>query len=131
MSSTDWFNKITTFDFSKLNIQEYLFILIFFLAILLFLFITLIIIDYFRNYDSEKLKMKITKRSGSKSIGGGQEYFLRYWVWQRKKRKKLCYILASMTFDHMYYPKEKWVRKGMVKFPLRREVWINVSDVKR
>lgn len=64
------------------------------------------------------------------TIGGGQEYYLRYWVWQRKKRIAIINLLSSMTRDRFYYPDKAWRKAGLVKFPGRRECWINASDLR-
>lgn len=101
-----------------------------FLMIALFvLFIFLVRLDFKKDYDINKLFMKMSKRTNSNSIGGGEEYYFRYWVWQRNKRRYIVKVLASLTFDNMYFPKEKWRKKGRVQFPFRRECWINTSSL--
>jgi hypothetical protein len=84
-----------------------------------------LLIDGFSNYKVEKIKSKIPIRTGANSIGEGEEAYLRYWVWQRKKRKLLVNILwEKYPNSNAVYPKKKWKKLGKVKFPLRREIWM-------
>lgn len=93
--------------------------------ILVFLFILLILLDYRSNYNSDKLGKKIKIRTSASSIGGGQEAFIRYWVWQRQKRK-ICIELLCTKYPNAkaLYPKAKWFKRGKVRFAFRRELWV-------
>lgn len=89
------------------------------------IFILLILVDLFSNYDPDKIAKKITIRTNSSSFGGGQEAYLRYWVWQIKKRKICRELLCSKyPSSKAIYPKAKWLKKGKVKFVFRRESWV-------
>lgn len=106
-------------------------LLIFLICLGMIIFICLVIYDYFKKYDDIKLFNSIQNRTRIKSVGGGEEIYLRYWVWQRNKRKHITSILAYLTYDNRYFPKEKWKKQGRVKFPFRRECWINEHKVDR
>ncbi|RMC49207.1 hypothetical protein [Lactobacillus sp. ESL0225] len=111
------------------NIHLLLYIILLVLIVFMFIFLIGFIIDHNTNYDRNKLSIKIKKRTVANTIGGGQEYYLRYWIWQRKKRKAIIYLLSSMTRDKFCYPNKAWRKAGLVKFPGRRECWINASDL--
>lgn len=101
------------------------------ICLAMLIFICLVIHDYFQKYDDIKLFNSIKNRTGNSSIGGGEEFYFKYWVWQRNKRKHITLILAYLTYDNRYFPKEKWKKKGRVKVPFRRECWINEHKVDR
>lgn len=126
-------NKIKHIDVSNIDFKNILFLvgnlLLLFFGLVMFIIFISVIVDLLKKYDTKKFFKKKQKRTGKNTIGGGQEYYLRYWVWQRRKRKCLIRTLASLTFDNMYYPKNKWKKRGKVIFFGRREIWINSSDI--
>lgn len=87
------------------------------------LFIFLISLNNLRDYDSEKIWNKRKARTSLKETGGGQEIYFRYWIWQRNKRKNIIKAIETNTENTPIYPKQKWIKKGRVKLPLRREIW--------
>ena len=105
--------------------------LIIWFCLVALIFICLVIYDHFQKYDDKKLFNNIQGRTGTRSFGGGEEMYLRYWVWQRNKRKHIISILSYLTYDNRYFPKEKWKKQGRVNFPFRRECWINEHKVDR
>lgn len=117
-------------DIYKLLYNEYFWknILINIFVVLALVVIVVLLLIYFeskKNYDVDKIKSKLTHRTSKKEIGGGQEAFLRYWVWQRKKRLVIIRILVNeYDTNGFYYPKRKWLRAGRVKIPFRRECWV-------
>ncbi|MCO6533770.1 hypothetical protein [Lactobacillus sp.] len=86
------------------NIDSLPHIILLVLIVLVLIVFIGFIIDHNTTYDNSKLFRKIKKRTGANTIGGGQEYYLRYWVWQRKKRIAIINLLSSMTRDRFYYP---------------------------
>lgn len=123
--------KTTIDDIHKyVNIDSLPHIILLVLIVLVLIVFIGFIIDHNTTYDNSKLFRKIKKRTGANTIGGGQEYYLRYWVWQRKKRIAIINLLSSMTRDRFYYPDKAWRKAGLVKFPGRRECWINASDLR-
>ena len=89
--------------------------------ILILIFILLMMLNNIRTYDSEKIWNKRKYRTTSKEIGGGQEVYFKYWLWQRNKRKNIEKAIITNTKNAPIYPKENWRKRGRVKFPLRRE----------
>lgn len=87
--------------------------------ILILIFILLMMLNNIRTYDSEKIWNKRKYRTTSKEIGGGQEVYFRYWLWQRNKRKNIEKAIMTNANNPPIYP--NWRNKGRVKFPLRRE----------
>jgi len=109
-------------NFSLDDLKKWLIILI---SILIVIAIILFLIDHFSNYKRDKIQRKILIRTAGNSVGGGQEAFLRYWVWQRKKRKLIRTILVAQYPNvHGIYPKQKWLKRGKVRFIFRRECWV-------
>lgn len=125
------FNSLQEMNFTNLqkDLRSIGLLIGYFIIALLIVFLVLMLIDSFVNYDIDSLNKKKQKRTARNETGGGQEYYLRYWLWQRKKQKISRQVLASLTFDKMVYPKQKWKNMGSTKFPFRREVWINADSV--
>lgn len=80
----------------------------------LIVFLTLMIIDQFKKYKVDEISHNIQKRT-TKTVDGGEEYFIHNWVWQRNKRKVIVRELSDLTFDKMCYPKNKWRKKRVSK----------------
>lgn len=100
------------------------------LAVIACILIIAYLIDQKRDYSHVNWGGKLKKRTSKNAIGGGQEYYIRYWVWQRKKRQHIIYYLVSHTKDGYYYPKQKWLKVGQVRLPFRRECWIHADDAR-
>ncbi|MBF1717272.1 MAG: hypothetical protein HXO89_08360 [Streptococcus parasanguinis] len=62
-------------------------------------------------------------------IGGGEEYYYRYWVWQRNKKKYLISVLRDDLGIIRVYSrkalKKKWNKKTLI--PFLREVYGNAK----
>ncbi|MGV2929426.1 hypothetical protein RW115_12565 [Macrococcus capreoli] len=97
-----------------------------FLIIVLMIFIAIILglLNEIRSYNPQKIWEKRIPRTSNEEIGGGQEYFFRYWVWQRNKRKNILLAIRNHSPYEDYYPRQKWVKKDKSKLPFRREIWV-------
>ncbi|MGX7776386.1 hypothetical protein ACVV62_04695 [Streptococcus pluranimalium] len=73
-----------------------------------------------KNYSYRKL---------SQEIGGGEEYYFRYWVWQRNKKKYLVSILRNyLGIERVYSRKalqKRWNKPTLI--PFLREVYGNAK----
>lgn len=79
-------------DFNQINelIIRCGFILVVFIAVV---FIVGYLIDHYKK-DFYSVK-KYNYRKLNHEIGGGEEYYFRYWIWQRNKKKYLISILRN------------------------------------
>lgn len=98
--------------------------IIFIIILMMVVFIILRILNSRRTYNPEKIWHKRKIRTPKSEIGGGQEYYFRYWIWQRNKRKNILIALRDYSHYEEYYPRQKWLKKDKSKLPFRREIWI-------
>lgn len=72
---------------------------------------------------------KYNYRTPDQEIGGGEEYYYRYWVWQRNKKKYLISVLRDdLGIIRVYSRKalqKKWNKKTLI--PFLREVYGNAK----
>ena len=72
---------------------------------------------------------KYNYRTLDQEIGGGEEYYYRYWVWQRNKKKYLISVLRDdLGIIRVYSRKalqKKWNKKTLI--PFLREVYGNAK----
>ena len=110
------------------NLENTLFIILKFIiiaAILMIVVLTVLgLLNNKRTYNPKIIWDKRGIRTSTEETGGGQEYYFRYWIWQRNKRKNILTAIRKYTKDGEYYPKQKWLKRGKVKLPLRREIWV-------
>lgn len=115
--------------YNKYNLDMYVKYFLYITAGFIILIFVMFILDYFRKYDCKKLFKKKGKRGAIISNGGAEEYYLKYWVWQRNKRKWNIKTLTYVTKDNMYFPKEKWKNKTPGKKFFKREIVINTVSI--
>ncbi|PCH11410.1 hypothetical protein A9Y57_01713 [Streptococcus parauberis] len=72
---------------------------------------------------------KYPYRKLSQEIGGAAEYYFRYWIWQRNKKKYLVSVLSNdLGIERIYSRKalkKKWNKKTSI--PFLREVYSNAK----
>ena len=85
-------------DYNSLDINQIIEITLRYGIILIVCILAIIIIgllvDNYRK-DSYVVK-KYNYRTLDQEIGGGEEYYYRYWVWQRNKKK---YLISVLRYD--------------------------------
>lgn len=68
-------------------------------------------------------------RKSAQIIGGPEEYYYRYWIWQRNKKKYLESVLRNELGVKRTYSrkalKKKWNKKTLI--PFLREVYGNAK----
>ena len=82
------------------------------------------------NYKKDSyIVKKYNYRRLDQEIGGGEEYYYRYWVWQRNKKKYLISVLRDdLGIIRVYSRKalqKKWNKKTLI--PFLREVYGNAK----
>ena len=82
------------------------------------------------NYKKDSyIVKKYNYRRLDQEIGGGEEYYYRYWVWQRNKKKYLISVLRDdLGIIRVYSRKalqNKWNKKTLI--PFLREVYGNAK----
>ena len=82
------------------------------------------------NYKKDSyIVKKYNYRTLDQEIGGGEEYYYRYWVWQRNKKKYLISVLRDdLGIIRVYSRKalqKKWNKKTLI--PFLREVYGNAK----
>ena len=111
-------NKLDTLDFNTL----FHFIIRVIILVLILMAIGLLI-DYLKK-DKYTVK-KRPYRTLSKALGGGEEYYHKYWIWQPNKKKYLEGILEN-SLGHSRTYSRKAMKKGKYQktvIPFRREVY--------
>ncbi|MCV5953396.1 hypothetical protein [Lactococcus petauri] len=114
-------SKIDTLDFNTL----FHFIIRIIILVLVLMGIGLLI-DHLK-----KNKYRVRKRpyrTLSKALGGGEEYYHKYWIWQPNKKKYLEGILEN-SLGHSRTYSRKAMKKGKYQktvIPFRREVYEKV-----
>ena len=79
------------------------------------------------NYKKDSyIVKKYNYRTLDQEIGGGEEYYYRYWVWQRNKKKYLISVLRDdLGIIRVYSRKalqKKWNKKTLIPF-FKRSLW--------
>ena len=82
------------------------------------------------NYKKDSyIVKKYNYRRLDQEIGEGEEYYYRYWVWQRNKKKYLISVLRDdLGIIRVYSRKalqKKWNKKTLI--PFLREVYGNAK----
>ncbi|MCB5953716.1 hypothetical protein [Enterococcus sp. CWB-B31] len=101
-----------------------LIIFLFYLALMIVaLFIVGWIIDYLRK-DHYQVN-KYYYRTLNSNIGGGEEYYYRYWAWQPYKKKFYKQILSEKQGINRTYSRKAIQRRKLKKSPIpfRREIY--------
>lgn len=98
-------------------------IIITFLLLILLVFFIGLIVDYYRK-DKYKVN-KIYYRTLSHNVGGGEEYYYRYWAWQPNKKKFYERILLENHGITRTYTRKAMKKKQLKKsiIPFRREIY--------
>lgn len=100
------------------------FILVVFIV---FIFIVGFLLDNYKK-DSYIVK-KYPYRKSNQEIGGAEEYYFRYWIWQRHKKRYLVSALRNdLGIERIYSRKalqKKWNKKSSI--PFLREVYGNAK----
>lgn len=118
---------ITIWDILESIIAPYIYLLKAIVISMVILLIIGVVIDYKkRNTYSVK---KIHYRTIDNQIGSGEEYYYRYWAWQRNKKKYLTQVLEKDSGVSRVYSrkalKKHWNKKTCV--PFLREVYGNAK----
>lgn len=96
--------------------------------IIALIFIFGFLLDYLKK-DSYKLPT-LHSRKAANQIGGGEEYYYHYWVWQPHKKKFLrSHLYNDFGVKRLYTRKarqRKYLRAS--KIPFLREIYGNVRD---
>ena len=97
------------------------------LILVIILFIFGLIIDYYRR-DSYTVK-RYYYRTPEQNIGGGEEYYFRYWLWQRYKKKYLESVIRNdLGITRVYSRKALRRRQNRkTRIPFLMEVYCNAK----
>ncbi|HEM3495774.1 hypothetical protein NKE60_05180 [Streptococcus suis] len=126
MQNIEQIKDYISLDFNQINelIIRCGFILVVFIAVV---FIVGYLIDHYKK-DFYSVK-KYNYRKLNHEIGGGEEYYFRYWIWQRNKKKYLISILRNdLDIERVYSRKalqKRWNKKTLI--PFLREVYGNAK----
>ncbi|MCM3548500.1 Uncharacterised protein [Niallia circulans] len=91
--------------------------------LLLFLFLLIIMLLVIDHLYKSKYKLKIRTRTLENNLGGGQEEFQNYWLWQRNKKKMIIrYFHSNNKVCYSRYAR-KWRKYEKTRIPLRREIY--------
>ena len=82
------------------------------------------------NYKKDSyIVKKCNYRTLNQEIGGGEEYYYRYWIWQRNIKKYLISVLRDYLGIIRVYSRKaiqkKWNKKPLI--PFLREVYGNAK----
>lgn len=118
---------MTIWDILESIIAPYIYLLKAIVISVVILLIIGVVIDYKkRNTYSVK---KIHYRTIDNQIGSGEEYYYRYWAWQRYKKKYLTQVLEKDLGVSRVYSrkalKKHWNKKTYI--PFLREVYGNAK----
>lgn len=118
-------------DYIRLDINQIKEITLRYGIILVVCILAIIIIGFLvDNYKKDSyIVKKYNYRRLDQEIGGGEEYYYRYWVWQRNKKKYLISVLRDdLGIIRIYSRKalqKKWNKKTLI--PFLREVYGNAK----
>lgn len=96
------------------------------IIILIIVFIAIsFLIDYLLK---DKYNIKLNRRTPTNTIGGGEEYYKNFWVWQPYKKKRIIFALQNNLKHSDLYERKSRKRRiyGKSKVPFRREIYGNV-----
>lgn len=96
------------------------------LILVIILFIFGLIIDYYRR---DSYTVKRYYRTPEQNIGGGEEYYFRYWLWQRYKKKYLESVIRNdLGITRVYSRKALRRRQNRkTRIPFLMEVYCNAK----
>lgn len=118
-------------DYIRLDINQIKEITLRYGVILVVFILAIIIVGFLvDNYKKDSyIVKKYNYRRLDQEIGGGEEYYYRYWVWQRNKKKYLISVLRDdLGIIRVYSRKalqKKWNKKTLI--PFLREVYGNAK----
>ena len=118
-------------DYIRLDINQIKEITLRYGIILVVCILAIIIVGFLvDNYKKDSyIVKKYNYRRLDQEIGGGEEYYYRYWVWQRNKKKYLISVLRDdLGIIRVYSRKalqNKWNKKTLI--PFLREVYGNAK----
>ena len=118
-------------DYIRLDINQIKEITLRYGIILVVCILAIIIVGFLvDNYKKDSyIVKKYNYRTLDQEIGGGEEYYYRYWVWQRNKKKYLIsFIKYDLVIIRVYSRKalqKKWNKKTLI--PFLREVYGNAK----
>lgn len=118
-------------DYIRLDINQIKEITLRYGVILVVCILAIIIVGFLvDNYKKDSyIVKKYNYRRLDQEIGGGEEYYYRYWVWQRNKKKYLISVLRDdLRIIRVYSRKalqKKWNKKTLI--PFLREVYGNAK----
>ncbi|WP_295592154.1 hypothetical protein [uncultured Streptococcus sp.] len=118
-------------DYIRLDINQIKEITLRYGVILVVCILAIIIVGFLvDNYKKDSyIVKKYNYRRLDQEIGGGEEYYYRYWVWQRNKKKYLISVLRDdLGIIRVYSRKalqKKWNKKTLI--PFLREVYGNAK----
>lgn len=128
--------SVINFAISTLKpyVNPYIKLLIIFFVSIIFIVIFIVVAGYFidknKHYTSEDVVKKLNKYDWiTNSQPGKQVYLIKYWIWQRNKRKVIVHTLSYLSRDGRYYPKQKFKKVGPVRFPFKRVCWLLYEDM--
>ncbi|RMC48888.1 hypothetical protein [Lactobacillus sp. ESL0228] len=124
--------SVINFAISTLKpyVNPYIKLLIIFFVSIIFIVIAGYFIDKNKHYTSEDVLKKLNKYDWiTNSQPGKQVYLIKYWIWQRNKRKVIVHTLSYLSRDGRYYPKQKFKKVGPVRFPFKRVCWLLYEDM--
>ena len=122
---------VTIKDYISLDINQIKEITLRYGIILVVCILAIIIVGFLvDNYKKDSyIVKKYNYRALDQEIGGGEEYYYRYWVWQRNKKKYLISVLRDdLGIIRVYSRKalqKKWNKKTLI--PFLREVYGNAK----
>lgn len=118
------FKQVVNVFLSNSEVKRMFFL---FLTVLILIFIFGFLFDWLYK-DQYKIK-KMPHRTLNSSLGGGQEYYYKYWIWQRQKKKCINKTLSEQLGITMTYSRHSMKNKRYVKSltPFRREVYCIVK----
>lgn len=103
--------------------REIILLLILIVLVVLFIFVFGLAFDWY--YKSKYKIRKCNYRKLSSELGGGEEYYVNYWKWQRQKKKIINkYLKEQLNIKRTYSRhtmKKKYYRKS--KIPFRMEMY--------
>ena len=118
-------------DYIRLDINQIKEITLRYGVILVVCILAIIIVGFLvDNYKKDSyIVKKYNYRRLDQEIGGVEEYYYRYWVWQRNKKKYLISVLRDdLGIIRVYSRKalqKKWNKKTLI--PFLREVYGNAK----
>lgn len=103
--------------------QPLIYAVLFLFMLTIIIFIVGRLVDHFRK-DNYKVN-KVYYRTLNNNVGGGEEYYYRYWAWQPNKRKFYARTLLEQQGINRPYTRKAMQKKQLKKsaIPFRREIY--------